>query len=429
MPALWIKNARVIDPAAKRDAVGDLFVKNGRIAKTLSVADRKRAKVIDATGLVACPGLVDVHVHFREPGQTHKETIQTGTHAAAAGGFTTVVCMPNTTPPASTAGTIQYINDAIERDAVVKVYPTGCITVDMKGQALAPIGSLKRAGVIAITDDGDCVQSNELMRRACEYAKMFDLPIMDHCQDHSMTQGSVMNEGSVSARLGLIGWPNAAEDLIVARNIILSTYTGAHIHMQHISSKNAVELIRRAKTRKINVSAEAMPHHMALTDEALSTYNTNFKMNPPLRTEEDRKAIVEGVKDGTIDIVATDHAPHTNYEKDMEFDYAPNGIIGLETALPVTLGVLMREAKMRLPKVIDLLTRRPAELFNLPAGTLAVDTAADICLFDPKEKWTYNASAGLSKSGNSPWDGETLTGRIKTTIVDGRVVYNGKRIV
>ena len=429
MPSLWIKNARVIDPASKRDAVGDLFVKNGKIVDSLSATDRKRAKLIDATGLVACPGLVDVHVHFREPGQTHKETIKTGTHAAAAGGFTTVVCMPNTSPPASSTGTIQYIKDAIKRDAVVNVYPTGCITVDMKGEALAPIGSLKKAGVVAITDDGDCVQSNELMRRACEYAKMFDLPLMDHCQDHSMTAGAVMNEGEVSARLGLQGWPNAAEDLIVARNIILSTYTGAHIHMQHISSKNAVELLRRAKARKINVTAEAMPHHMALTDESLATYDTHFKMNPPLRTEEDRQALIEGVKDGTIDIVATDHAPHTNYEKDMEFDYAPNGIIGLETALPVTLGVLVREAKMKLPRVIDLMTRLPAKLFNLPAGTLATDAAADICLFDPKEKWTYDAPAGFSKSANSPWDGETLTGRIKTTIVNGRVVFNGKRIV
>jgi dihydroorotase len=252
---------------------------------------------------------------------------------------------------------------------------------------------------------------------------------MDHCQDHSMTVGSVMNEGEVSTRLGLQGWPNAAEDLVVARNIILSTYTGAHIHMQHISSKNAVELLRRAKARKINVSAEATPHHLALTDTALGTYDTHFKMNPPLRTEEDRQALIEGLKDGTLDIIATDHAPHTNYEKDMEFDYAPNGILGLETSLPVTLGVLVREAKMKLPRVIDLMTRRPAKLFNLPAGTLATDAAADICLFDPKEKWVYDAPAGFSKSGNSPWDGETLTGRIKTTIVNGRVVFNGKRIV
>lgn len=429
MPSIWIKNARVIDPATKRDSVGDVFVKNGRIAESLSATEKKRAKVIDAAGLVACPGLVDVHVHFREPGQTHKETIATGTRAAAAGGFTTVVCMPNTTPPASNSGTIQFINDAIKRDAVVHVYPTGCITVDMKGEALAPIGSLARAGVVAITDDGDCVQSNELMRRACEYAKMFNLPLMDHCQDHSMTQGAVMNEGEVSTRLGLRGWPNAAEDIIVSRNVILSTYTGAHIHMQHISSKNAVEILRRAKARGIRVTAEATPHHIALTDAALGTYNTNFKMNPPLRTEEDRQAIIAGIKDGTIDIIATDHAPHTNYEKDKEFDFAPNGILGLETALPVTLGVLVREAKMKLARVVDLMTRRPAELLGLPAGTLAADAVADICLFDPDEEWTYDAGAGFSKSSNSPWNGETLRGRVKTTIVSGKVVYDGKRIL
>lgn len=429
MPTLWIKNARVIDPAAKRDAVGDVFIKNGRIAASLSATEKKRAKVIDATGLVACPGLVDVHVHFREPGQTHKETIATGTRAAAAGGFTTVVCMPNTTPPASNSGTIQFINDAIKRDAVVHVYPTGCITVDMKGEALAPIGSLARAGVVAITDDGDCVQSNELMRRACEYAKMFNLPLMDHCQDHSMTVGAVMNEGEVSTRLGLRGWPNAAEDIIVSRNVILSTYTGAHIHMQHISSQNAVEILRRAKARGIRVTAEATPHHIALTDAALGTYNTHFKMNPPLRTEEDRQAIIAGIKDGTIDIIATDHAPHTNYEKDKEFDFAPNGILGLETALPVTLGVLVREAKMKLPRVIDLMTRQPAALLGLPAGTLAPDAVADVCLFDPDEKWTYDAGAGFSKSSNSPWNGATLRGRVKATIVSGKLVYDGKRIL
>ena len=428
MPSLWIKNARVIDPANKRDAVGDVFVQNGVIVEKLSAADKKKAKVIDGTDLVACPGLVDIHVHFREPGQTHKENIATGSHCAAAGGFTTVVCMPNTSPPASNTGTIQYIKDVIERDAVVKVLPTGCITVDMKGEALAPIGSLAGAGVVAITDDGDCVQSNELMRRACEYAKMFELPLMDHCQDHSMTVGAVMNEGVVSTRLGLKGWPNAAEDLIVSRNAILSTYTGAHIHLQHISSKNAVDLIRRAKSRGVKITAEATPHHIALTDDCIEGYDPKFKMNPPLRTAEDQEAIIEGLKDGTIDIIATDHAPHTDYEKDKEFDYAPNGILGLETALPVTLDVLLRKNKFRLPKIIDLMTRKPAELLGLPAGTLTPGAAADICLFDPKEKWTYDAKAGFSKSANSPWDGEELQGRVKTTIVDGKVIFDGKKV-
>ncbi len=428
MPSLWIAQARVIDPAAKRDAVGDLFIKDGRIVASLSAAEKKKARKLDGRGLVACPGLVDIHVHFREPGQTHKETIATGSRCAAAGGFTTVVCMPNTSPVVDTAGTIQFIKDAVQRDAVVKVLPTGCITVGMKGQALAPIGSLKRAGVVAITDDGECVQSNELMRRACEYAKMFGLPIMDHCQDQSLTQGAVMNEGVMSTRLGLRGWPNAAEDLIVSRNVILSSYTGAHIHMQHVSSQYSVEVLRRAKARGIRVTGEATPHHIALTDCALVGYDTNYKMNPPLRTEADRQAIIAGLRDGTLDCIATDHAPHTNYEKDREFDFAPNGILGLETALAVTLDVLVRQSRFKLPAVIDLMTRKAAGILGLPAGTLADGAAADVCLFDPAEKWTYDAKAGFSKSSNSPWSGRTLTGRVKTTIVDGKVIFDGGKI-
>jgi dihydroorotase len=429
MPSLWIRSARIIDPAAKRDGIGDLFIENGRIVASLSPAAKKRARRIEGDGLVACPGLVDIHVHFREPGQTHKETIATGSRAAAAGGFTTVVCMPNTSPPADNAGTIQYMKDVIARDAVVKVHPTGCITVGQKGQALAPIGSLKRAGVVAITDDGDCVQNNDLMRRAVEYAEMFDLPVMDHCQDHSMTQGAVMNEGIMSTRLGLRGWPNAAEDLIVARNVIISEYTGGHIHLQHISSKFSVDVIRRAKSRGARITAEATPHHLALTDDSLGTYDTNLKMNPPLRTEADRRALIEGLRDGTIDIIATDHAPHTGSEKDREFDFAPNGIIGLETALPVSLQVLLRENRFKLPRVVDLLTRQPARILGLPVGTLAEGADADVCLFDPDEKWRYDPKAGFSKSGNSPWAGQTLTGRVRVTIVNGRVVFNGGKIV
>lgn len=428
MPSLWIANARVIDPAAKRDATGDLFISDGKIVDSLSAAAKKRAKKIDARGLVACPGLVDIHVHFREPGQTHKETIATGTRAAAAGGFTSVVCMPNTTPPADSAGTIQYIYDAIRRDAVVKVYPTGCITVGMKGQALAPIGSFKRAGVVAITDDGDCVQSNEVMRRACEYARMFDMPLMDHCQDASMTHGAVMNEGVVSTRLGLQGWPHAAEDLIVARNIVLSTYTGAHIHLQHISSRGSVDMIRRARKRGVRITAEATPHHIALTDEALVTYDTNLKMNPPLRTEEDRREIIEALREGVLDCISTDHAPHTDYEKDKEFNAAPNGIIGLETSLAVVLEVLVKQQKFKLPYVIDLMTRRPAQIVKLQAGTLAAGAPGDVCLFDPAETWRYDAKTGFSKSSNSPWHGHTFTGRVKTTIVDGRIVFANSKL-
>jgi dihydroorotase len=429
MSLLWITNARVIDPAAKRNARGDLFIADGRFVAGFSARQKKSAKKIDAQGLVACPGLVDIHVHLREPGQTHKETIQTGSWAAAAGGFTTVVCMPNTSPVADNAGTIEYIHNAIEHGAVVHVHPTGCITVGQKGEQLAPTGSLKRAGVVAITDDGRCVQNNELMRCAVEYAKMFDLPVMDHCQDEAMTQNAAMNEGVMSTRLGLRGWPHAAEDVIVSRNVILSTYTGAHIHLQHISSKYSVDIIRRAKGRGVRITAEATPHHLALTEAALAGYDPNFKMNPPVRTEEDRRALVEGLRDGTIDCVATDHAPHTDYEKDKEFDYAPFGVIGLETALPVVLDVLHRQGKFPLPDVIALMTHKPARLLNLPGGTLAEGAAADVTLFDPDEKWLYDAEAGFSKSGNSPWHRQTLTGRVKTTIVSGRVVYDGQKIV
>jgi dihydroorotase len=312
---------------------------------------------------------------------------------------------------------------------VVHVYPTGCITVGQKGEQLAPTGSLKRAGVVAITDDGRCVQNNEIMRRAVEYAKMFDLPVMDHCQDDAMTQNAAMNEGAMSTRLGLRGWPHAAEDVIVSRNVILSTYTGAHIHLQHISSRYSVDLIRRAKGRGVRISAEATPHHLALTDTALAGYDSRYKMNPPVRTEEDRRAIIEGLRDGTLDCVATDHAPHTDYEKDKEFDYAPFGVIGLETALPIVLDVLSRQGKFALPEIIALMTCKPAQLLGLPAGTLAPGAAADVTLFDPGEQWRYDADAGFSKSANSPWHGQTLTGRVKTTVVSGRIVYDGTKIV
>jgi dihydroorotase len=423
---LWIRNGRVIDPSRNLDRKRDLYVLNGKIAESLPKSQLEKCREIDASGLVVCPGLIDIHVHFREPGQTHKETILTGSLAAAAGGFTTVVCMPNTSPPADNAGTIQYIMDTIRRDAVVNVFPTGCITVGMEGKHLAPFGSLKKAGVVAITDDGKCVQNNEIMRRALEYAKMFDLVVMDHCQDENLTENAAMNEGIWSTRLGLKGWPSAAEDVIVARNVILSTLTGAHIHMQHISSGNAVDILRRAKQRGVRVTAEATPHHLALTDECLRTYDTNFKMNPPLRAETDRQALIEGLKDGTIDLIATDHAPHTDYEKDREFDYAPFGIIGLETALAVTLETLYGSETMTLPEVLALMTHKPAAIIGSDRGTLTPGQAGDVTIFDPDEKWTFTAADIHSQSSNSPWLGRELTGRVKTTIVSGRVVYEQK---
>jgi dihydroorotase len=428
MSVIHIKNGRVIDPASKRDRQGDVFIADGKFVKSLTPAQKKSAQVVDAKGLVVCPGLVDIHVHFREPGQTHKETILTGSQAAAAGGFTTVVCMPNTAPVVDNAGTVALIK-SLAATAPVHVYPTGCITVGMKGQALAPHGSLQKAGVVAITDDGLCVQSNELMHRAVEYAQMFGLTILDHCQDESMTQKAVMNEGVVSTRLGLKGWPHAAEDIIVARNIILSHYTGAHIHMQHISSALSVELLRRAKKDGVNVTGEATPHHIALTEEALGTYDTNLKMNPPLRTEADRRAIIAGLRDGTLDCIGTDHAPHAPEEKDKEFDYAPNGIIGLETALPVCLDVLVRQNKFKLPALIDLMTRKAANILKLPAGTLAPGAVADVCIFDPDETWLYKTYGAFSKSINSPWDKQQLKGRVKTTIVSGRIVYHEGRML
>ncbi len=343
--------------------------------------------------------------------------------------FTTVVCMPNTNPPADDAGTIQYIVDAAQRGAVVNVYPTGCITVERKGERLAPIGSLKRAGVVAISDDGDCVQNNEIMRRALEYASMFGLPIMDHCQDMNLTEGGVMNEGEMSLRLGLMGWPSTAEDIIVARNTLLAELTGAHIHMQHISSAGAVEVLRRAKQRGVEVTAEVTPHHLALTDTCIQDYNTNFKMNPPLRTEADRQALIKGIKDGTLDILATDHAPHTNYEKDREFDYAPFGVVGLETCFSVCREVLCEEAGMNLPEVIGLMTYKPAELLDLPAGTLSEGAQADVIILDPWANWTVEEKTLLGKSKNSPWLGEELTGRIDETIVAGGTVYQNGKII
>ncbi len=425
---LWIQNGRVIDPANQRDAVGDLFAIDGKIVDSLNEAQKAEATVVDAQGLVVAPGLVDIHVHFRDPGQTHKEDIRSGTEAAAAGGFTSVVCMPNTSPVCDNAGTIQRILDKIERDAVIRVYPTGCLTIGMNGEQLAPTGQLKNAGVVAMTDDGKCVQSNEIMRRAVEYAKMFDLLIMDHCQDASLTRGAVMNEGEWSLRLGLQGWPKAAEDIIVARNVILAELTGAHIHMQHLSSASSVDILRRAIARGIPVSGEASPHHIEFTDACLHDYDTGFKMNPPLRTDADREALIEGLIDGTLACIATDHAPHSPTEKDQEFDAAPFGIIGLENSLASSLTTLYHGKRLGLSEVIALMTHKGAELCKLDAGTLSIGAAADICLFDPDEEWTVDVEKFFSKSRNCPWHGKTLKGVVKSTFVGGRLVFDGQSI-
>lgn len=425
----WIKGSRVIDPKSERDEISDIFISNGKIVDRPTRETLAKADTIDATGLVASPGLVDLHVHFRVPGETHKETIFSGTSSAAAGGFTSVVCMPNTSPPADTAGTIQYIRDAVDRESIVHVFPTACITVGSEGERLAPTGSLRDAGAVAISDGGKCLQNSGLMRRAVEYANMFNMPVIDHCEDYSLSANGVMNEGIVSTKLGLRGSPTEAEDIMVSRDVILSAKTGAHIHIQHVSSRNAIYIIRRAKSRGVNISAEATPHHMCFSELEVSEFNTNFKMNPPLRSEEDRLAILEGLEDGTIDCIASGHAPHTDYEKDVEFDYAPNGVIGLETALGATLNQLYHSKRLDLTRTLSLLTYQPAQIFNLNKGTLEIGADADVTIFDPECEWTPQSNSFQSKSSNSPWINRTLKGKVIQTFVSGELVFDKGKIL
>jgi len=426
---ILIRGGRIIDPSENRDAIGDLLIENGHIVDAFRQKGGQPGQVIEAEGKIVCPGFVDIHVHFRDPGHTHKENIRSGSEAAAAGGFTTVVCMPNTAPVCDNAGTIQHILNAARQDSVIRVYPTGCLTKGMEGESLAPIGSLKKAGIVAVTDDGKCVQSNELMRQVSTYAEMFGLPVMDHCQDESLTRDAVMHEGEWSLRLGLRGWPAVAEDIIVARNILISRLTGAHIHMQHVSSGTSVHLLREAKKSGIRVSGEASPHHISLTDACLSSYDPFFKMNPPLRSESDRLALIAGLKDGTLDCIATDHAPHREYEKDVELDQAPFGIVGLETALSVCLETLEKESGFSLPEIIALLTYKPARLMNLPGGTLRKGNPADVTIWDPNQTWTPTRDAFFSQSHNSPWLGRILTGKVTHTLVAGSVVYAEGKIL
>ena len=425
----WIKGGRVIDPKCDRDEISGIFISNGKIIDRPSRETLAKADTIDATGLVASPGLVDLHVHFRVPGETHKETIFSGTSSAAAGGFTSVVCMPNTSPPADTAGTIQYIKDAVDRESIVHVFPTACITVGSEGERLAPTGSLRDAGAVAISDGGKCLQNSGLMRRAVEYANMFNMPVIDHCEDYSLSANGVMNEGLVSTKLGLRGSPTEAEDIMISRDVILSAKTGAHIHIQHVSSRNAIDIIRRAKSRGVNISAEATPHHMCFSELEVSDFNTNFKMNPPLRSEEDRLAILEGLEDGTIDCIASGHAPHTDYEKDVEFDYAPNGVIGLETALGATLNQLYHSKRLDLPRTLSLLTYQPAQILNLNKGTLETGADADVTLFDPECEWTPQSNSFQSKSSNSPWINRSLKGKVIQTFVSGKLVFDNGQIL
>ncbi|MDW8344166.1 MAG: dihydroorotase [Verrucomicrobiae bacterium] len=418
MSALILRNGRVIDPANNVDVVRDVYVSDGKISATPAAG----ARLVDATGCWVVPGLIDMHVHLREPGGSAKETIATGTRCAARGGFTSVVCMPNTSPPADNPGTIALIRQRAQETAMVNVYPTGAITRELKGEELAPIGSLKRAGVVAITDDGRCVQNNDLMRRALQYAGMFGLPVLDHCQDYQLSADGVAHEGHWSLALGLRGWPALAEDVIVMRDILLAEDTGTHVHCQHISSGRAVRLLREAKRRGVPVSAEVCPHHFTLTDEWLKTFDANFKMNPPLRSEADRQALWEGLTDGTIDCIASDHAPHCPFEKEVEFDVAPFGIIGLETELALSLE-LVRKKILTVRQLVEKFTVNPARILGLSKGTLSVGADADITVIDAERDWVYDVGQSASKSRNSPFHGWKLRGKAIMTIVGGKVVW------
>jgi dihydroorotase len=418
--ATIIKNGRVIDPANKRDEVGDVAIVDGKIAKSAP----NDAEIVDAKGLIVAPGLIDMHVHLREPGFGHKETIESGSRAAAAGGFTTVVCMPNTSPAADNPATIAWIKDRAAQTASVNVLPTGAISKNIAGEELAPIGSLGRAGVVAITDDGHCIQNNELMRRAVEYARMVGLPVLDHCQEYNLVGNGVVHEGYWSTLLGLPGWPSAGEEAIVARNILLAELCDHHIHCQHVSAAGSVRLIREARKRGIKISGEVCPHHIALTDESIQNFDTNYKMNPPLRAQEDVDAILDGIADGTLSILCSDHAPHAGFEKEVEFDQAPFGIVGLETELGLFIDLLVhKHRKIDIARLIAMYTIEPAKLLKLDAGTLSAGAAGDVTLIDPNLEWTVRVDQFQSASRNSPFNGWKLKGRAVRTIVSGETVW------
>lgn len=424
MSATLLKNGRIIDPANGRDETGNLLLVDGKIAAS-SVAPPADAEVIDCTGQIIAPGLIDLHVHLREPGQSAKETIATGTQAAAAGGFTSVVCMPNTSPSIDNPSVVAWVQDKAAAEGCVNVYVTGAITKGISGEELAPIGSLKKAGVVALTDDGKCVQNHELMRRALEYAGMFGLIVMDHCQEYNLVGKGVMHEGAVSTQLGLPGWPAIGEEIIVARNAQLAELTGTPIHCQHLSAAGSVRILREARSRGVPLSGEICPHHIALTDESIRGYNTNFKMNPPLRSQAHVEALIQGVADGIITILASDHAPHCGYEKEVEFDQAPFGILGLETELGLFLDILVHKRKaIDLPRLIQLYTENPAKLLSLDRGTLSVGAVADVTIINPGLEWTVDKEQSASRSRNNPFHGWELKGRATRTIVAGKTVWS-----
>jgi dihydroorotase len=421
---ILLKGGRLLDPSTQRDGVGDLLIVDGRIAAIGGdIAGPDGAETIDCTGRVVAPGLVDVHVHLREPGREDVETIATGAAAAAAGGFTSVVAMPNTTPVTDNQAAVGFVVQKGKQAGMARVFPYGAISVGQRGEQLAEMGEMVAAGAVAFSDDGRPVSTAHMMRTALEYARTFDVVVAEHCEDMSLAHGGAMNEGRMSAKLGLKGIPDEAEEIDVIRCILLARRTGGKLHLCHMSTKGSVELIRWAKQQGIAVTAEVCSHHISLTEDAVDGYNTNAKMNPPLRTAEDVEALQQAVKDGTIEVLATDHAPHHYDEKEREFPDAPNGIVGLETALGINIAYLVEPGIISLSTLIDRMSCAPAKIFKLPGGTLVTNGVADITVFDPKAQWVVDPTQFKSKGRNTPYGGHTLTGRADATIVDGRVVF------
>lgn len=421
---ILFRGGRVVDPSQGHDGVADLLIVDGTVAALgQGIGTPDGARIIDATGLVVAPGLVDVHVHLREPGQEERETIATGAASAVAGGFSAICAMPNTDPVIDNQSAVGFVKSRGEQVGLARVFPIGCISLGQKGEQLAEFGEMVAAGAVAVSDDGHPVMSSQLMRTALEYARTFGIPVADHCEDMPLAKGGAMHEGLVSARLGLKGIPSAAEEIHVARDCILAELTGGHVHLCHMSTRGSVDLIRRAKEKGLPVTAEAAPHHFALTHERIGNYDTNAKMNPPLREDADRTAIREALADGTIDCIATDHAPHTYDAKEREFDDAPNGIIGLETALSIGIQQLVQPGLLSLATLIDRMSCAPARLWHLPGGSLQSGGVADLVVFDPAATWTVDPAKVRSKSRNSPWLNETLPGVVRWTLVGGRIVF------